>query len=971
MGWLAAGVLYSLTYLLVGWWLREQLVALVYLRAAALLVPPLLAVLVIVRRRHLWAGCQWLFWATVVLGLMISAIGLVGWTIDAIQLARGTSWLGWYAVFLLFGGAAPLFALLAQPHRGRRERAAATTAVDIAGLAVLSGFLYSHVVTATWVTPARGDDLDLTLLLLSELQQFLVLAGMTAAALLARRQGWGATYRRLAWGMLVHFAALSLTNAEVWQWGYWSGSVYDCALILPYFFYPWAVQVAPSSGDSPSEADEPVPTTRPWLIFGVLALIPLIDYGLASALPREALSLLGGFRELSLAVTVVSVLPLLMARLAVERAEVKESGAELRLFAAALEQADDMIFIATRDGRLHHTNAAFRRALGYSSHELTGCQPEDLVMEQSRWPGSPIEDALRTQGVWRGIIQRRRKDGSSFAAWSTIVPLVDSRGHATHLAGVERDMSEDERLRDQLIQSERRYRLLVDQAPIGIYRATVEGRLLMVNRALVEILGYDSAEELAGVNITSRYQEPSQCRRVFEELRRRVARGSMDLFETRWQRKDGREMTVRLSGRLILDEQSSEDTVEIFVEDVTERHRLEAEFRQAQKMEAVGLLAGGVAHDFNNQLTAIYGYTEAVLSQLTEEKPLWADLQQIRHAALRASSLTQQLLAFGRRQLLQIEAVDLNAVLSNVEPMLRRLISEDIRIEIRLSPQLDRIKADPTQLEHVIMNLAVNARDAMPHGGTLALETANDELDGHHRPRSAADLKPGRYARLTVRDDGCGMDAATRARLFEPFFTTKEKGKGTGLGLATAYGIVKQLGGEICVESAPNQGSTFTLYFLATTEALPVKTERTGPAIASVGTETILLVEDEPFVRDFAATVLRRHGFHVLEACAPEEALALAARTPVLDLVLTDVVMPGMSGPQMLDRLRAQRPVRALLMSGYPDREIVPRGLPGQEIDLLHKPFGLHDLLRKVRAALDAEPLDAPPPQYPRNKTAV
>ena len=248
----------------------------------------------------------------------------------------------------------------------------------------------------------------------------------------------------------------------------------------------------------------------------------------------------------------------------------------------------------------------------------------------------------------------------------------------------------------------------------------------------------------------------------------------------------------------------------------------------------------------------------------------------------------------------------------------------------------------------------------MPHGGTLALETANDELDGHHRPRGAADLKPGRYARLTVRDDGCGMDAATRARLFEPFFTTKEKGKGTGLGLATAYGIVKQLGGEICVESAPNQGSTFTLYFLATTEALPVKTERTGPAMASVGTETILLVEDEPFVRDFAATMLRRHGFHVLEACAPEEALALAARTPALDLVLTDVVMPGMSGPQMLDRLRAQRPVRALLMTGYADREIVPRGLPGQEVDLLHKPFGVHDLLRKVRAALDAEPLDAP-----------
>ena len=712
MGWLAAGVLYSLTYLLVGWWLREQLVALVYLRAAALLVPPLLAVIVIVRRRHLWAGCQWLFWATVVLGLMISAIGLVGWTIDAIQLARGTSWLGWYAVFLLFGGAAPLFALLAQPHRGRRERAAATTAVDIAGIAVLSGFLYSHVVTATWVTPARGDDLDLTLLLLSELQQFLVLAGMTAAALLARRQGWGATYRRLAWGMLVHFVALSLTNAEVWQVGYWSGSVYDCTLILPYFFYPWAVQVAPSSADSPSEADDPEPTTRPWLIFGALALIPLIDYGLASALPREALSVLGGFRELSLAVTVVSVLPLLMARLAVGRAEVKE---------------------------------------------------------------------------------------------------------------------------------------------------------------------------------------------------------------------------------------------------------LEAEFRQAQKMEAVGLLAGGVAHDFNNQLTAIYGYTEAVLSQLTEEKPLWADLQQIRQAALRAGSLTQQLLAFGRRQLLQIEAVDLNAVLSNVEPMLRRLIREDIRIEMRLSPQLDRIKADPTQLEHVIVNLAVNARDAMPHGGTLALETTNVELDGHHRPRSAPDLKPGRYARLTVRDDGSGMDAATRARLFEPFFTTKEKGKGTGLGLATAYGIVKQLGGEICVESAPNQGSTFTLYFLATTEALPVQTERTERATALVGTETILLVEDEPFVRDFAATMLRRYGFHVLEACAPEEALALAARTPVLDLVLTDVVMPGMSGPQMLDRLRAQRPVRALLMSGYTDREIIPRGLPGQEVDLLHKPFGLHDLLRKVRAALDAEPLDAPP----------
>ena len=215
----------------------------------------------------------------------------------------------------------------------------------------------------------------------------------------------------------------------------------------------------------------------------------------------------------------------------------------------------------------------------------------------------------------------------------------------------------------------------------------------------------------------------------------------------------------------------------------------------------------------------------------------------------------------------------------------------------------------------------------------------------------------------------CGWHV--HAALFEPFFTTKEKGKGTGLGLATAYGIVKQLGGEICVESAPNQGSVFTLYLLATTEVLPVKTEHAGRAIASVGTETILLVEDEPFVRDFAATVLRRHGFHVLEARAPEEALALAARTPVLDLVLTDVVMPGMSGPQMLDKLRAQRPVRALLMSGYTDREIVLRGLPGQEVDLLHKPFGLHDLLKRVRAALDAEPLALPPHQHPLNETAV
>jgi PAS domain S-box-containing protein len=411
--------------------------------------------------------------------------------------------------------------------------------------------------------------------------------------------------------------------------------------------------------------------------------------------------------------------------------------------------------------------------------------------------------------------------------------------------------------------------------------------------------------------------------------------------------------TVWVSGQAITAAGGARLGAVVVLHDATERVRLEEQFLQAQKMEAVGRLAGGIAHDFNNLLTVINGSSFLLQARLPAEERNRALLDQVVKAGERAAALTRQLLAFSRKQVLQPRVLDLNALVADLEKMLRRLIGEDVTLTTVLDPATGRVQADPGQVEQLLMNLAVNARDAMPQGGRLTIQTGNSDL-----ATSASDthiqVPAGRYVMLAVRDTGIGMDQATKARLFEPFFTTKEVGKGTGLGLATVYGIVKQSGGTIRVQSEPGQGTTFTIY-LPRVEAAPVVDNKTTGSAAPRGHETILLVEDEAEVRKLIRLTLQAQGYTVLEATSSEGALDMAQAHPGnIDVLLTDVVMPGLSGRLVAQRLQALRPsLKVIYMSGYTDDATVRHGVLQAEADFLQKPFRPDDLARKVREVLE------------------
>jgi two-component system cell cycle sensor histidine kinase/response regulator CckA len=510
---------------------------------------------------------------------------------------------------------------------------------------------------------------------------------------------------------------------------------------------------------------------------------------------------------------------------------------------------------------------------------------------------------------------------------------------------------EHKRNEQALRRSEVRYRSLVQTAVYGIYRARFEGQFLDVNPALIGMLGYNSALEVLALDPQNDvFLNPSEYTRLVDEFRRT---GRMDGFEARWKRKDGAAITVRISGRAVATEDEPADVLEAIAEDVTERRVLEDQFRQSQKMEAVGRLAGGIAHDFNNLLMVISGYTEVLLDQLTPENALHAKAEAIQQASDRATTLTRQLLAFSRKQLLELKVIDVNAIVADMERLLRPLIGEDIELTTSLAPAVGCTRADAGQLEQVIMNLVVNAKDAMHNGGKICIRTASVTLDDTYRPENTF-IKHGPYVMISVSDTGQGMDRDTQARIFEPFFTTKEKGKGTGLGLSTVYGIIKQSGGYVFVQSELGRGTVFTIYFPRVDEpsaslgALPASLAAVG------GAETILLVEDEESVRQLVRETLESRGYHVLEAANGQDALAVAAsHADTIHLIITDVVMPGLSGHELVQKLLPARPgTKVLYLSGYAEDAFAsPLPADGKRI-FLQKPFTLQSLSRRVREVL-------------------
>ena len=501
-----------------------------------------------------------------------------------------------------------------------------------------------------------------------------------------------------------------------------------------------------------------------------------------------------------------------------------------------------------------------------------------------------------------------------------------------------------------LRRSEARYRSLVQSSVYGIYRASLQGRFLDVNPALISMLGYASAEEVLLLDPEKEvFANPEEQNRLFEQFRNS---GRLDGIEVKWRRRDGSTITVRISGRAVASEDEPADVLEAIAEDVTERRALEEQFRQAQKMEAVGRLAGGVAHDFNNLLMVVSGYAEVILSKLEVDHPLSDKARAIQQAADRATTLTRQLLAFSRKQLLELKVVDVNAIVSDMERLLRPLIGENVELVAKLAPDAGYTRADAGQLEQVLMNLVVNAKDAMPEGGTLTIQTENILIDDSSRPGQTF-IRPGSYVMLSVSDTGMGMDKETQSRIFEPFFTTKEKGKGTGLGLSTVYGIVKQSGGYVMVHSESGHGSTFHIY-LPQVEGMAEKHAAPAARAAVGGTETILLVEDEESVRQLVRDTLESKGYKVVDAENGEGGIRAAARHEgKIDLVITDVIMPGMGGREMAEEIVKTRPdAKVLYLSGYAEDAILSESGIENATAFLQKPFTLQNLSRKVREVL-------------------
>ena len=638
---------------------------------------------------------------------------------------------------------------------------------------------------------------------------------------------------------------------------------------------------------------------------------------------------------------------------------------KLQELAAIVQSSDDAILSKTLEGTITSWNKGAERMYGYTAEEIVGKSIYMIVPPHLHEELSQIFERLREgERIERLETTRLRKEGGLVDVSVTISPLKDFGGRVIGASAIARDITERKRAEKAQDEMARRlaamahaYQQAMDNSLDVICTIDQDGKFIRVSKACEKVWGYQP-EELSG----KRYIElvhPDDRQKTNQAATEIMSGTATRDFENRYIRKDGSEACIMWSAVW-----SEEDkTMFCVARDVTEikqnedaLRQIEEQLRQSQKMEAIGQLAGGVAHDFNNLLTAITGYAELSMRKLWEEDPIFHNLGEIRKASERASSLTRQLLAFSRRQILQPKVLDLNRIVSDTEKMLARLIGEDIELQTILEPTLGSVKADPSQIEQVLMNLVINARDAMPGGGRLTIETQNVYLDANYSGRHIA-VEPGPYVLLAVSDTGAGMDSVTQARIFEPFFTTKEQGKGTGLGLSTVYGIVKQSGGSIWVYSELGEGTTFKIYLPRVDEIVPEYMRPDTGSQAARGTETILLAEDDELVRNLAREILEESGYTVLEAPNGGAALLLCEQQKAeIDLLLTDVVMPEMSGRQLAERLVEIRPrMKVVYMSGYTADAVLRRGALEDETKFIQKPFTPDALTSKVREILDEE----------------
>jgi two-component system cell cycle sensor histidine kinase/response regulator CckA len=678
-----------------------------------------------------------------------------------------------------------------------------------------------------------------------------------------------------------------------------------------------------------------------------LALAPLIVLLQVSQLESE-------WRVVRFSLLGVSIV-CFAARLGISAHREAKSAETVRRQTLAMESAVDGMAILNAQGEFTYLNSAHAHVFGYEDpSELIGKtwralydSAEVAVFESTVLP------QLFAKSVWRGESRAKRRDGSFFPQELSLT-LLENGGFVC----ICRDVNERRSAEKARAEVEAKYRALIEQVAAISYIAEIglNAEWHYVSPQIGSIIGYSSEEWLGSSREWMRHVHPED-HAIVESAEAASIKGEPFQAEYRMLRKDGRVIWVSDTAVVVRDSQGHA-LMEGFIVDITERKQLEVQLQQSRRMEAVGRLAGGIAHDFNNLLTIIKGYTELALNRPGIQSELRSDIERIEDASERAATLVRQLLAFGRKQVLQPKNLDLNSIVLGLDKLLRRLMGEHIEMRTMVGEDVGTVKADPGQIEQVIMNLVVNARDAMPNGGRLTVETANVDLDSTYA-RDHATVRPGRYVMLAVTDTGVGMDAETAAHIFEPFYTTKGGASGTGLGLATVYGIVKQSGGYIWVYSEPGKGSSFKVYLPRVDESAEAPLPTKKHARARKGTETILLVEDEPAVRELTRMVLAAQGYSVVEALSPEDAERISENSGTeIHLLLTDVVMPGVSGRELAKRITARHPkMRVLYMSGYTHNVIASGGMLESGIAFLQKPFTPAVLVQRVRDVLDARGL--------------
>ncbi|HEY6944495.1 MAG TPA: PAS domain S-box protein [Candidatus Acidoferrum sp.] len=883
------------------------------------------------------------FWLLVGMGISMWGVANLGWMYYEVVLHSEPPLTS--AVRFLFGFEDVLLAMALFLDQDRDSpRIGVETALDFIQIGIVFFFIFVEF----YFLPAHRLDEHTAFLRemrVENVEDLLVTALASLRALSARKQH----FRKLYGGLAVY--ALTMTvfyGAAQYLESIQSkptGTLRDLMWTLPFLVGAiWAAEWKPNAGEGSGSHLRRKALGELLVTNGTLALAPLIILFQVSQLQAE-------WRLLRFSLLAVSIV-CYAARLGISQHREAKSASEVLIHALAMDSAADGISIVGAKGEHLYANSAFVKMMGFESargiigkswREVYDVKDIELLEDH-------VRDSLAKTGRWSEQVSLSRRDGTRIPLEMAITAMPQGG-----VVCVVRDISDRLKAERAHSETEAKYKLFVEQVAAVSYIAEVglRGKWVYVSPQVEAIFGYTPEEWLAAsedwIRLVAEEDQP-----LVEAAEENCMRARRFQAEYRLRRKDGRIIWVS-DNAVFVPGSESHPLMEGIIVDITERRALEDQLQQARRMEAVGRLAGGVAHDFNNLLTIIKGYVELALNRASTHPELRGNIQQISDAAERAVTLVRQLLAFSRRQVLKPKVLDLNNIVLNMDKMVRRLMSETIEMRTRVDQNLCAVRADPGQIEQVILNLIVNARDAMPDGGKLWIETRNVEL-GSVVAHDQAAIKPGSYVMLSVTDTGVGIGADTLPHIFEPFYTTKESSRGTGLGLSTVYGIVKQSGGHIWVESELGKGTTFKVYLPRVEDSvpLPARVEAAEPATRS-GRETILLVEDEPAVRELARMVLSEHGYTVIEAQDSEEAVRLAGRRgSEIHLLLTDVVMPRMSGHDLAKHLTALYPnLRVLYMSGYTYNVIAENGTLEEGLSFLQKPFSPGTLAQRVRETLD------------------